>query len=42
METKIKKQTKVSENKKLSKVGEWLESGQTIGCTYYDLKAILR
>ena len=41
METKIKKQTKVSENKKLSKIGEWLESGKSIGGTY-NLRAILK
>jgi len=44
MESKTKKQTKISGNKevtKLSKIGEWFKSGQSIGCVY-DMKAILR
>jgi len=44
METKERKQEKSTDNKevkKLSKIGEWLESGQSIGGTY-DLKAILK
>jgi len=44
METKERKQEKFAENKevrRLSKIGEWLESGQSIGGTY-DLKAILK
>jgi hypothetical protein len=39
-----KADTKISENKeikKLSKVGEWLRSGQSIGGVY-DIKAILK
>ena len=44
METKERKQEKISENKevrKLSKIGEWLESGQSI-IESYDLRAILK
>jgi len=44
MQTAEKNQTKPSENKevrKLSKIGEWLESGQSI-IESYDLKAILK
>jgi len=39
-----KTDTKISKNKdvkKLSKVGEWLRSGQSIGGTY-DIRAILK
>ena len=38
IDTKLSKNKKV---KKLSKVGEWLRSGQSIGGTY-DIRAILK
>lgn len=48
METAVKKQVKTNKRstknqkvKKLSKVGEWLRSGKSIGGTY-DIRAILK